>query len=879
MTLFFSIEYFTEFGENLQLVLYNNDIFETIPMQYLENGIWKTSIVDNQKHTNYYYQIFDNRNGNIRKEWKERTLPKINHFKEVFIYDFWNKANFPENYLGSKMFAYDKKLKSKAIPKSFTHKLTIKAPLRNPNHTICILGNNEKLGNWKSDKCTLLNQNTDNVYELLLDLSKANHVIQYKYGIFDVEKQQLIHLENGNNRTLFPNQDKQQLIIQNDVYFKYDFTDLPRIAGIAVPVFSLRTKNSAGIGEFLDLKELADFCHNTGISLIQILPINDTIATHSWTDSYPYAAISVYALNPIYISIKNLPYKLSKEQNNSIQKESSKLNALQSIDWENVIKLKFSVLREIFDKNISQILKDNNYKNFLELNKHWIKDYAVFCVLRDFYQTPDFSQWKKYQKYDLENIEKFFNVKSKEYNEVHFHAFIQYHLHLQLTESVNYLHTKGIKIKGDLPIGIYRHSVEAWKEPQLFGMDFQAGAPPDDFAVLGQNWEFPTYNWEAMKATEYSWWKNRFKALEQYFDAIRIDHILGFFRIWRIPQNAVQGILGYFYPANPITEAEFAQRNIYFDQQRFCTPFITKEILQNYFEDETEAIINEYFNRLDDKLHFKPQVDCQRKIVEWFAKNPTSEVKKKLLELAANVLFITEIRNNEQVYHPRFNAQKTISYQYLDWNTQQKISELYIDYFFKRQENLWYNSAMEKLPNIMQSTKMLICGEDLGLVPKCVPKVMNELGILSLQVQRMPNDDILYHNPANAPYLSVVTPATHDTSTVRQWWKEDEALSKHYYYHQLGFKDSFQSETNDEIMKTIIEQHYNSPAMISVIPIQELFALTETTINPDINSERINIPAIFPHNWKYRMHISINEMIKTDKLKNRVKELTINAKR
>ncbi len=879
MAYFFSIEYFTEFGENLQLVLYNNNASETISMQYFENGIWKTNIVDFHNFTNYYYQVFDNRNQTIRKEWKQRNVPKFHLKKDVFIYDFWNKANFPENYLGSKMFNQNKELKSQKAPKNFTHKLTINAPLQNINHTICVVGNCEELGNWKTNACVLLNENQQNMYEIELELSKVDYVIQYKYGIFDVDKQQLIHLENGKNRTLFPNQDNEKLVLQNDVYFQYDFTDLPRIAGVAIPVFSLRTKNSLGIGEFLDLKELADFCHNTGISLMQILPINDTIATHSWTDSYPYAAISVYALNPVYISIKNLPYKFSKDFIKNLQNENEKLNALSFVDWDIVIKLKFNLLRQIFDENISQILKDDNYKNFLEFNKHWIKGYAVFCVLRDFYQTPDFSQWKKYLKYDVENIEKFFNAKSKEYNEVHFHAFIQYHLHLQLTESVNYLHTKGIKLKGDLPIGIYRHSVEAWKEPQLFGMDFQAGAPPDDFAVLGQNWEFPTYNWEAMKATEYSWWKNRFRTLEQYFDAIRIDHILGFFRIWRIPQNAVQGILGYFYPANPITEAEFAQRNIYFNEERFCAPFINKEILQNYFEDETEAIIDEYFNVLDDKLHFKPHVDCQRKIVEWFAKNPTSEIKKKLLELAANVLFITEIRNDEKVYHPKFNVQKTSSYQYLDWNTQQKISELYIDYFFKRQENLWYNSAMEKLPNIMQSTKMLICGEDLGLVPKCVPKVMNELGILSLQVQRMPNDDILYHNPANAPYLSVVTPATHDTSTIRQWWKEDEALSKHYYYHQLGLKDSFQSEINDEMIKIIIEQHYNSPAMISVIPIQELFALSETTINPDIDSERINIPAVFPHNWKYRMHISINEMIKNESLKNKVKELIINAKR
>jgi len=690
-----------------------------------------------------------------------------------------------------------------------------------------------------------------------------NQLIYYKYGIMNTETGVVFDLEYGDNRWVYANTDPNIILVKADHFFRYKAWELYHAAGVAVPVFSLRSEKGFGVGEFSDLKALADWAKMCSLGIVQILPVNDTTAGYSWTDSYPYAAISVYALHPQYVSLEDLDYKIPAKLQKEYLAEKAALNNESQIDYEKMISGKWKYLKAVFQENKEKIYKDREFRKFLKDRESWLLPYAAFCVQRDKYKTPDFSSWKTHKKYIPGKVAAFFSPKSKDYETAMLHAWVQYQLHLQLLDAIEYIHSLGISLKGDLPIGIYRHSVEAWTEPELFGMDFQAGAPPDQFTDLGQNWGFPTYNWEKMKENGYQWWKNRFKALEQYFDAMRIDHILGFFRIWRIPYSATQGIMGYFYPAVPVTEDEFRMRNIPFNYERFCKPVINDQILWDHFGNEKDNISGFFMNHhFDGTYSFKDEFNTQRKLREYFDIHPHPWAEEKLISLCANVLFLTEEREGNTVYHPRFNLSKTESYRYLSDGEKHQIDELYVDYFFRRQDALWYQSAMEKLPVILNATDMLICGEDLGLVPDCVPQVMDRLGITALKVQRMPADNSPWYNPKEASYLNVVTASSHDSSTLRQWWHENRDLVMRYFHSQLNLNGTPPWDLEPEIAEIIMKQHLYNNAMLAIFPLQEYLATDRQLVNPDENAERINDPAVFPHYWRYRMHLDLDELKK-----------------
>jgi 4-alpha-glucanotransferase len=864
MKLYFNVGYNAKAGQNLQLLIVGDEgtAAQTHILFYAENGLWKCEVDYFSKSISYKYQLTDEKDNILREEFVLHHLNFPHNYKEFIIFDEWSNKNFPENYLNNKIL-YNKLNQfvpeKAAVLKKHTHLFRIEAPIYNPDWKIVLFGNTASLGNWNYGKAIHLSQTDFGIWEASVEISE-NEFIQYKYCIYDKKEGRVIDVETGENRFALANPLNDVLQIVSNHYFRFKSYQMYHDAGVAVPVFSLRSENGFGVGEFSDLKKLADWTNETNLGIIQILPINDTTANYSWTDSYPYAAVSVYALHPQYISLENLDFVLPEELVSEYQSEKEALNALDLIDYEKVIAGKWKYLKAVFNTEKEKIYKDRNFKKFIKDNDHWLVPYAAFCVLRDKYKTPNFNDWKTHKKYIAGKILQFFTVKSKDYDASMLHAWVQYQLHLQLKDAVDYTHSLGVSLKGDLPIGIYRYSVEAWTEPELFGMDFQAGAPPDQFTELGQNWEFPTYNWEAMKADDYRWWKNRFKALEQYFDAMRIDHVLGFFRIWRMPISATQGILGYFYPAVPIVLEEFKARHIPFDFNRYCKPFINDRIIWEYFGEEGSKAFEFINNNNDGTYSFKEEFDTQRKLTDFFKKNPKGAIEEKLVSICANVLFLTEERNGETVYHPRFNVYNTDSYKYLPEWEKKAIYDLYHDYFFRRQDHLWYEKAMEKLPVILNATKMLICGEDLGMVPACVPIVMDELAIIALKVQRMPSDNIPFYNPKNADYMNVVTASSHDSSTLRQWWKEDRALTQKYFNQQLIQYGKAPEEMDSHLAEIIMKQHLYNDAMLAVFPIQEFLATDPELTNPNMDNERINNPAVFPHYWRYRMHLKLEDL-------------------
>jgi 4-alpha-glucanotransferase len=455
------------------------------------------------------------------------------------------------------------------------------------------------------------------------------------------------------------------------------------------------------------------------------------------------------------------------------------------------------------------------------------------------------------------------------------HYFIQYHLHLQLKNVVDYAREKGVVLKGDLPIGIFRDSVDAWKEPRLYHMDKQAGAPPDAYSISGQNWRFPTYNWDEMALDDYLWWRRRLSQMAKYFDAYRIDHILGFFRIWEIPAESVEGLMGKFNPAIPMYRHEMENRGFYFDYNRFCRPYIRDYMLDELFGMYREEVIHTYLNHLDgDFYELKPEFDTQQKVLEQFPENgnaneaeaeKSDKIRYGLYTLIGNVLFFEEPGSNGEAFHPKIAFHQTYSYKELDDHRKNILNDIYTHYFYHRQEDFWADQAMIKLPAITKASDMLVCGEDLGMVPDCVPGVLYKLGILRLYIQRMPKDSKNeFGHPADAPYLSVISPSCHDMSTVRGWWEEDRERAQRYYNQILGYHGESPYFCEAWLNEEVLRQHLNSPAMWAITPLQDMVSMEPGLRRENPVDEQINDPSN-PYNlWQYRFHMNLEDLLKEE---------------
>jgi 4-alpha-glucanotransferase len=822
---------------------------------------------------NYKYLLrYDN--GQQVIEWGDDRfvdVPIAKNLQEVIAVDSWNHAGHYENTFLTCPFTetllppLKRKNKKKAMA-SFTHLFKIKAPLLHKHEVVCITGNGSALGDWHTHKPTLLQKN-DNWWEVVLTLPREDLPLQYKYGVYNTKEKNFVRFENGPNRVLFGEDTTDKITVLHD-----GFIQLPnntwRAAGISLPVFSLRTKNSFGVGEFDDIQPLADWAGKMGMQLIQILPINDTSATHTWKDSYPYAAISAFALHPLYINLNRVAQSEQAYLIKALKKQQKELNELDKVDYEQVMQIKLSTLQQLY---LAQ--KDNFHANpqfhlFFQQSKHWLLPYAVFCYLRDKNGSSDYTSWKQHSQYNKAAIEKLAAPTTKQYDQIALHYFIQYHLHLQLQEAKNYANQQGVILKGDIPIGIARYSCDAWVQPSLYNIDQQAGAPPDSFAIKGQNWGFPTYNWAAMEDNGFAWWKQRFNEMKKYFDAFRIDHILGFFRIWSIPLYAVEGIMGKFVPALPIHLDEFYLQHIWFDYHRYTQPFITDQVLHEIFGELAAFVKEEYLYTNDnEQLLLKEHFNTQRKVEQYFVKLELNDhnlrLKQGLFDILSNIILIEEEGSNGTQFHYRIAMENTSSFRHLEWGTQQQLKHLYNHYFFERQDCFWKEEALRKLPALKASTNMLVCGEDLGMVPACVPSVMHQLGIVSLEIQRMPkNSTLTFAHPNDAPYLSVVTPATHDMSTLREWWEEDRSLTQYFYNHQLGQRGEAPYYCEPWINRAIVLQHLHAPAMFSIFQLQDILGTSDTLRRENPYDERINQPANPNHYWRYRMHITLEQLLK-----------------
>ncbi|MFK7973079.1 MAG: 4-alpha-glucanotransferase [Bacteroidia bacterium] len=879
MDIRFHIHYNTQYGQRLKVcgnhpTLGDWDAAAAPYLEYIDNGEWALSLdIDSKAAADLEYKFCIEEENEVRWEWgKNRKLSLPARKKTAHIRDYWRPAAQPENAWQSAAFTQvlmaHAPVKKQRVPAGAQLILRMAAPRIPEGYALCVLGSDPALGGWQEENAVLLNASEFPVWSTAIKLAHPDQPADYKFAIYDLEQKKISTWESGANRRIGPIEKGALQVVTNEK-FQYPVGNW-KGAGVAVPVFSLRSEQGVGVGEFADLIPFIDWAKETGLKMVQILPVNDTTATHTWTDSYPYAAISVFALHPMFLNVEAIGKVKDKAVVTQLNKDRERLNALPQIDYEGVLDAKWRYIRAIYAQDKNAFLKDKDFKSFLKENKDWLTPYAAFSALRERNNTVNYNEWNDHSTFNRKAIEAFCDPKSAHFDEVGIYYFIQYHLDRQLKEATAYGREKGIVLKGDIPIGIYRYSVDAWTAPELYNMDGQAGAPPDDFAVAGQNWGFPTYNWDRMAEDDYAWWRRRLSHMTRYFDAYRIDHILGFFRIWDIPWSATEGLLGRFNPALPMSRSEIVQRIGWFDEQRLCMPFIREYMLGELFGPFEAEVNRELLEETyGGQYQLKPHVSTQRKIEAFFTPpsdadqntiDKFSRIKKGLLSLAADVIFLQD-KNDPHRFHPRISMHHTRSYQALAGDAQKAINALYLHFFYKRHEDFWRNQAMIKLPGITEATDMLVCGEDLGMVPESVPGVMNELGLLSLEIQRMPKaTGRKFGHPADAPYLSVISTGSHDMSTLRGWWEEGRAKSQEFFNEILGHDGAAPFFCEAWLVKEVVIQHLYSPAMWAVFPLQDLVGMDAALRNPDTQIEQINVPANPKHYWRYRFHMNTSEL-------------------
>ncbi len=882
MKVHFKIPYFTYWGQRLFVSgnipeLGNGDVTKALPLKFNAPEDWTSMIEINSSQLvefKYKYVLFTEQTGQYIEEWGDDRFLRfdsnlIDHF---FCIDIWNSPDGVDNVFLTTPFqdVLFQKNYVQNIEKTnskISHIFKVKMPLLKNDEAICLIGDCDALGNWTTNQPVLLDKKAGNWWMAEVLFSKKQTEIHYKYGIYNTSDHQFIRFESGTDR-ITPVLNSKKTIVQLSDGFVRISSNTWKGAGVGLPVFSIRTKDSFGVGDFHDIKLLVDWAQKVGLKLIQVLPLNDTIGTHTETDVLPYAAISAFALNPLFL---NLPSIGLLPQNHPLQKaytsKQVQLNDLDLIGFMEVITFKLQYVKEIFLLQKDKFLKDKDFLVFYENNKYWLFPYAAYCVLRDQFGTSDYRQWNDFALYNESQIIEFSSPVQPHFDEIALNYFIQFHLHTQLSDAAKYAHEHNVVLKGDIPIGVNRNSVDTWVSPELFHMHMKAGAPPDMFSVKGQNWDLPTYNWEEIEQSGFDWWKRRFAHMTNYFDTFRIDHILGFFRIWQIPENQIEGIMGHLNPSVPIHINEFSEKGLWFDYNRFCKPHITDSILWDFFGDEASWVKTNCLQIEDGWiLRLKAPFQNQGDVEKMFLENKLTErVKWGLFDLISNVLFFEVEGSQGKQYFPRFGMESIRSYSDLDNYTKDRLHELYVDYFYRRQDSNWYKSGMEKLPALKRATNMLICGEDLGMMTPCVTSVMNELGILSLEVQRAPktNKREFFH-PSEAPYLSVVTPSTHDMSTIRGWWEEDRGVTQRFYNSQLGHWGEAPYFCEWWICRDILLQHLYSPAMWSIFQMQDLLSISEEIRRPNPHDERINVPSNSMSSWRYRLHINMEDLLEKE---------------
>ncbi len=681
--------------------------------------------------------------------------------------------------------------------------LDVFAPFFHKDYQLYLLGESPLMGAWQKENALPFDYMGGGRWSLSIEISRsilqAKPYQNFKLVLMDKAREDIVW-EEGENRTLnFAGKEAYDSLAFSALFFRLpqDLAEHNRLAGVVLPLFALRTMRDSGVGDFGSLKLALAWAKEAKMSVFQLLPINDTIFYRDWRDSYPYNAISVKALHPIYADLKALAPIKDKTLKKTFNERAKELRALESLDYPKVMAYQEAYLRQHFVEQREAIASNNAFKVFSLEQEAWLRPYTYFSVLRDReeFQGKMPKDWGRYAHYQEELFDEAFQEQYAE--DLQFYAYVQFVLDQQLREARDFADECGIILKGDIPIGVAPHSVDAWAEPHLFNMTMSAGAPPDDFAEEGQNWGFPTYNWERMQEDNFAWWRSRLTCMQTYFSAYRIDHILGFFRIWGVPRSEASALMGQFMPSLPFP--------------------------QDFWE---EAFPNKAFEVL------------------------TQEALVPDVQQAG-------------YYHPRIAFDKSEVYQTWTEEEQRRWQEIKQDYFYERHNHLWQETAYKRLSALIESSRMLACAEDLGMIPQTVPEVLKNLEVLSLDLERMPKT--LSSSPwaklKELPYLSLCTTSTHDMPSLRYWWQLLSQEDKQSYVQNVLNEDVAIIKNEALLFEQIIRCHLQAPSMAVVLPLMDWLSMTKLN-KQKAEEEQINHPDNPNQQWSYRMPFALDTKAK-----------------
>ncbi|MDR2469126.1 MAG: 4-alpha-glucanotransferase, partial [Tannerella sp.] len=852
MTVVFHIEYRTERDVALCIAgLDERSLTGVQEMRREEGDCWTFRMEISPSVREIYYKYLLKKAGGvtIREPWKkphhaifDATQPATYH-----LFDCWRETP-PDIPLYASAFTqvvFTHPLSGERSDETVDRMLVVRVmnPRVGRTQHVAMAGNQACLGYWQPEQAHAMTSVAPAEWELRLNADEITFPCEYKFLVRD-HAEQSIRWETGENRLLaYLPPEKNATFVISACPFRENLSPWKGV-GTVIPLFSLRSEQSFGIGDLHDLKLLTDWAAQTGQCLIQLLPLNDTTRTHTWKDSYPYSAISVHALHPAYISLPEMGALKDTEQAAFFRQMQQTLNAGAEVDYEAVEQGKLDYCRAFFEQEGGVVLLESEaFRSFLETARAWLIPYAAFCWYRDRYGTADFTLWGEHAVYNPERERRFCTADSEACPAVAFVCFLQFVLHNQFKAASEYAQQKGVILKGDLPIGVHRTSVDAWTETACFNMNDQAGAPPDVFSDKGQNWQFPTYNWEVMANDGFVWWKKRFRSLENYFTAFRIDHILGFFRIWEIPVGYVEGLCGHFRPALPFTPEEIESFGMKF-RKTYARPRIHRRNLDTLFGDTArEAMETCLIPDGNEHWALHPCCDTQQKIDRIFDRrfdNHSVALRNGLFTVAEEVLFLPDPDNPDK-YHPRIAATRSFVCGELTEEERQAFERLSYHFFYERHNDYWKQVALQRLSPLIDSTEMLICGEDLGMIPDSVHEVMQRLHILSLELERAPKTiETEFTDLQRLPYLSVCTTSTHDMSPLRSWWNEDRRRTERYFRSVLHGEGCTPETCSVELACQILSNHLHASSMLTIIPLQDWLALSDALRHPEPEHERIN---------------------------------------
>jgi len=896
MILKFTIQYATQWGESLHVVLLSGSTDGTLrttnlPMTTQDGQWWtaETAVVVSRQHPvsrlTYHYQVEDGDGRVLRREW--RLVRRVYHFdssKSYIFADQWrdsplNSHLYSSAYLTTQHMELGEEVRAEAVPLyRKTVLFRVSAPQLKKGQALALVGSHPALGSWSEARYLRMGYIGRGDWLLSVNVDAIPMPLEYKYVVVDEQTHSLVAWEEGDNRVVDSDIADGQVLVCYGENLRLRET-IWRAAGVVVPVFSLRSEHSFGVGDFGDLRRMVDWAVATGMKVIQLLPVNDTTTDGRWHDSYPYNIASCFALHPHYLDLEQLGELSDKKRMTDYRRQQRELNALPHTDYEAVHRVKMDYVKEVFKERGRQVLSTKDYSAWYGQNKDWLEPYAQFWSCHDSTASVNVPAADGHDGMTKDNADALLLC-----------YYIQYNLHHQLKAAAGYARSKGVVLKGDLPIGVNRDSVETAMHPELFNMDCQTGAPPDAFSMHGQNWGFPTYNWTAAPKGHrldtpfiIDWMRLRFRWMEQYFDALRIDHVLGFFRIWEIPGDAVYGLLGHFSPALPLTEGEIEYFGLPFRRELLTCPFVNDRVLERIFGMHADYVRDTFLVRQSYGLYgIKPEYDTQRKVQKHFEGRGDENslwIRDGLYRLLANVLFV-EDTSQKDMFHPRIHAYREPVFDALNAEEKDAYMRLYNNYFYQRHSMYWGGIAMQRLTEVLDGCRMLVCAEDLGMLPDCVEPVLDALRMLTLEVQSLPKQTgVEFSHLDGNPYRSVATFSTHDMSPLRLWWEESPERTQRYYVTMLQKEGRAPEHLPAHLAEEIVARHLYCPSMLCLLSLQDWLAMDGELRSPQPRQERINVPSDPFNRWQWRMHIRIEQLLESTKYNNKVKTMITRSKR